>query len=453
MAGSLELGRREFLRLAALAGAGAALGGAACGSDSPERTTATTRAATKNRTLRIAQWAHFVPAYDTWFDGEYVKRWGEENDVAVTVDHISLPEVPSRAAAEAAAQRGHDIFGFLTSPAAFADSAIDHREIVEEVEAKTGRMVPIMEGSVLDPKSRRYVGFPEFWAPNPVTYRSDLWSAAGARPDTWDDVRAAGRRLKADGHPVGIGLSQDIDSTLSCVSLMFAYGASVQDESAAVTINRPATVEAVKVGVELFQQAMTDEVLSWEPASNNRFLAGGEGSMILNPVSALRAIEKQDPALAARVALLPTPAGPAGRHGGTLTGIYVVWEFAQNQELARRFLVDLALAYRDAVLKSELYNLPAFPGAVDDLAQLTSSDTVAQPADKYALLAGASDWSAQIGHPGWANSAIDEVFNTYILPAMFSAAVRGEATPEEAVAMAEARVTPIFDKWRERGKI
>ena len=27
--------------------------------------------------LRIMQWAHFVPAYDTWLDNTYVKRWGE----------------------------------------------------------------------------------------------------------------------------------------------------------------------------------------------------------------------------------------------------------------------------------------------------------------------------------------------------------------------------------------
>jgi hypothetical protein len=36
---------------------------------------------------------------------------------------------------------------------------------------------------------------------------------------------------------------------------------------------------------------------------------------------------------------------------------------------------------------------------------------------------------------------------------MFAAAARGEMTPEEAVSAAEARVIPIYDKWRENGKI
>ena len=39
--------------------------------------------------LRIMTWAHFVPDYDKWLDGTYVKQWGEANDVEVKVDHIN----------------------------------------------------------------------------------------------------------------------------------------------------------------------------------------------------------------------------------------------------------------------------------------------------------------------------------------------------------------------------
>ena len=52
------------------------------------------------------EWAHFVPDYDKWLDGTYVKQWGEENDVEVKVDHINNallystapPRSPGRAA-------------------------------------------------------------------------------------------------------------------------------------------------------------------------------------------------------------------------------------------------------------------------------------------------------------------------------------------------------------------
>ena len=51
-------------------------------------------------TLRIAQWSHFVPAYDTWFDNVYVKNWGRANDTEVIVDHINQADIPARAAAK-----------------------------------------------------------------------------------------------------------------------------------------------------------------------------------------------------------------------------------------------------------------------------------------------------------------------------------------------------------------
>src|SRR5712691_9447019 len=51
--------------------------------------------------LTIIQWAHFVPAYDVWFDGTWVKNWGEQNDVQVKVDHILNTLLLARAQAEA----------------------------------------------------------------------------------------------------------------------------------------------------------------------------------------------------------------------------------------------------------------------------------------------------------------------------------------------------------------
>jgi multiple sugar transport system substrate-binding protein len=444
--------RRDFLRLAA--GAAAAATAAGCASDNPKgKSAAKSGAGAEDRTLRIAQWSHFIPAYDEWFDREYTKRWGERNDIEVVVDHISLPETTSRAAAEVAVQRGHDLFAFIAPPAAFEDEAIDHREVVEEVRAKLGAMTPLAERSVYNPKTKKWFAFPDFWSPNPVNYRSDLWGQL-ARPDSWDDIRAAGPKLKAMGHPLGIGLSPDFDANLGLLALMHAYGSSVQDEESRVIINRPATVEAVKVGAELFRTGMTDEVFFWDAASNNRFLATGRGSLIVNPVSGLRAVEKQDPALAASIALAPSPAGPVVRLGATsVMGAYVIWRFARNQEAAKRFLVDLALDSRDAFVHSEYYNVPAFPAGVPGLAQLVASDPKARPPEKYALLAESTSWTTNVGHPGYANGAVDEAFNQFLIPQMFAAAARREMTAEEAVRAAEAKITPIFDRWRERGKI
>ena len=136
-----------------------------------------------------------------------------------------------------------------------------------------------------------------------------------------------------------------------------------------------------------------------------------------------------------------------------MVGCYVIWKFSPYPDLAKQFLVDLSLSYRDAFLRSAFYNLPAFRGAVPDLADLVTKDPIARPPDKYALLAKAVDWSTNLGSPGPFNAAIDEVINGVVLSKMFSAAARGQMSAADAVAAAEAEMRPIFDKWRERGKI
>jgi multiple sugar transport system substrate-binding protein len=132
----------------------------------------------------------------------------------------------------------------------------------------------------------------------------------------------------------------------------------------------------------------------------------------------------------------------------------VIWTFSENQESAKQFLVDLVVSYREAFIHSGFYNFPAFPGSVPDLSDLVANPAPGvEPAGKYALLADSADWSSNVGYPGYTNAAVDEVFNDYLIPKMFGAAARGEMTAEDAVKAADAEIRPIFDKWRERGKI
>ena len=457
------LGRREFLRLAAGGAVCAAAAGAGCSSGSdnkPKESAANGGPGAGNaasRELRIATWSHFVPAHDAWFDNEFTRRWGEQHDVKVVVDHLPINELPIRGDSEAAAKRGHDLFWFINPRAALEDEVIDHREIVDEVAAKLGKLVPHVERSVSNPRTGAFFAFPDHWSAGPVHYRVDLWDAvqAGLRPTTWDDVRRAGAALKPRGHPLGLGISTDLDSNWTLNSLLHSFGSAIQDENANLTINTPATVEAVRVCAEIYRTGMTDEVFAWDASSNNRLLASGRGSLVLNAVSAARAAEQQDPEMAAKVALAPVPIGSAGDRPRCTyaVGSYVIWKFSPNVELAKQFLVDLSLGYRDAFLQSGFYNLPAFPGVIPDIADVVAKDPVARPESKYALLANAASWSTNVGSPGYFNAAVDEVFNVFILSKMFSAAARGEKSPADAVAAAEAEMRPIFEKWRERGKI
>src|SRR5579859_381286 len=72
------------------------------------------RAAAQQKTLKILQWSHFVPAWDEWFNKKYTVEWGQKNNTLVTVDNINLVDLPTRGKAEVAAKKGHDLFMFLS---------------------------------------------------------------------------------------------------------------------------------------------------------------------------------------------------------------------------------------------------------------------------------------------------------------------------------------------------
>ena len=442
--------RRDFLRLT---GGAATL---AVGSSCSKKSSTSAKAAAAKPKLRILQWNHYIPAYDKWFDG-FAARWGEEHDTDVSVDHLNVDDIRIRVSGEVSNKRGHDLVAFvLARPEALDDEVIDHRDIVTELEAKIGPMAPVIARSVQNSKTGKYIGVCDGWAPQFVSYRSDLLSGSDRQaPDHWESILRVAPRLRSTGTPIGIGLSANgVDSQSTALSLLFAFGGSIQDEGGVLTLDSPATVEAVKYVTALYRSGMTEDVFTWDNLADNRFLASGKGSLIIDPVSAIRASEKQDPALAAKVALAPPPAGPAGRPGHVpVINTYVIWRFAENPSGAARFLVDLVLGYREAFLQSEFYNMPAFPGGVPDLADLLAADTTASPAGKYGLLAEASTWTANAGHPGHDNAAVSEVTNQFIVANMFSAAARGDVSAEEAVKRAHAQAKPIFDKWRERGKI
>src|SRR4026208_2078965 len=88
-------------------GVGAAPAAAAAG-----RSVFVRGAAAADKTLKVLQWAHFVPAYDKWFD-PWAKDWGAKRGVEVTVAHVGFADVVPRATAEVAAQSGHDVHMFI----------------------------------------------------------------------------------------------------------------------------------------------------------------------------------------------------------------------------------------------------------------------------------------------------------------------------------------------------
>ncbi|MFQ5693314.1 MAG: carbohydrate ABC transporter substrate-binding protein, partial [Nitrospinota bacterium] len=233
-----------------------------------------------------------------------------------------------------------------------------------------------------------------------------------------------------------------------------SFGSAVQDESGNPVIGSKNTVEAVKFVKALYQEAMTPEVFTWNAASNNRFMLAGKGSLALNAISITRTGENKKIAVTDNIWLAKAAAGPVRRIGlEHVMNVYVIWKFAKNIEGAKKFLVDYIGNFRRGFLASEYYNFPSFPDTVPDFKKLLAKDAKAKPSDKYKVLEDVLDWATNVGYPGYANAAIDEVFSTWVVSTMFAKAAQGVLSPEAAVSEAAKGVDRIFKKWRARGKV
>jgi multiple sugar transport system substrate-binding protein len=450
------LSRREFLRLSLIAAAASAAG---CGPGGTPETGATTAPSVRlSGDLKILQWSHFVPRHDQWFD-PFAKQWGTDVGVNVTVDHIDQAEIPARAAAEISAGEGHDLIEFIFPPASLEPSVLDLTDINEEAVRRHGKQTELCTRSSFNPTTNKFYGFCHGWAPDPGNFRKSLWEQAGLPngPATYQELLDGGGEIRRERNtPLGIGMSNEIDSNMAARAMIWSFGGSVQDADENVVINSPETVAAVEFMVRLFRAAMTDEVFGWNAASNNQGLIAGQLSYILNSISAYRSAQKANPDVAADVLFTAPLKGSdaTGLASAHAIPIYVIPNHAANPDAAKEFILHLMENYSEATNNTELYTFSAFPDAVTELNGWLDKDPYgSQPENKLALLKDAVSWSTNVGHPGPASAAVGEVFGTFVLPQMMAKAATGQLSPAQAVQEAEGRVKTIYAKWRENGLV
>src|SRR5206468_9825797 len=190
------------------------------------------------------------------------------------------------------------------------------------------------------------------------------------------------------GHPVGLGMSNELYSNMLLIALMQCYGAFIQNAHARPSINSKHTVEALKTMRDIYKNGMTNEIFAWTPASNNQGYLSGRLSLALNAISIARSAETQNPDLAKNTAILPIPKGPNRRLGlEHVMGVYTIWNFTSKpqQKLAKKFIADLEINYAAAFHHSEFYNFPAFPKAVYGYQKQLGEDHH-PPKGKYRIL-------------------------------------------------------------------
>ena len=438
------LSRRDFIKFAGA-------GGIAAGTLGPAFLLGGCRSKPQ-KTLKILQWSHFVPAYDQWFNNTFAKQWGEKNGTTVTVDNINLVDLNTRAASEAQAKKGHDLFMFLSPPAAYESQVLDMTNVYQEVEKKHGKKIDLAHKSTFNPKTKKYYAFSDSFAPDPGNWRKDLWSQVGFPdgPDTYDDLRKGAKMIKDKlGKPCGLGLSQELDTSMAMRALLWSFGGAEQDEEGNVTINSKNTIEALKYMKALYQESETPEVLTWTPPSNNQAMLAGKVSFVANAISITRQAEREKMPIDKDIMVSRALKGPVRRIAAEhVMNCYVIWDFAENKDGAQQFLIDYIDAFHDGFVAGQFYNFPCFPSTVPNLKDEISNDPRATPNDKYKVLGDVLDWATNVGYPGYCSAAIDQAFKSWTIPTMFATVAQGKSSPEDAAKAAEAEYKRIFERFK-----
>jgi multiple sugar transport system substrate-binding protein len=449
--GDARLSRRRFLELGAVGVGVVALGSAlsACGGQQPQQPAPAAEKAgpggvSGGGSLKILLSSHFVPAYDQWVD-KWAVDWGAKNNVEVSVDHILGAQMGEKVAAEVAANSGHDLIRLVRSGEInlYNKNLVDLTELAKQIGQQHGGWVlPVSEQ--ISTFEGAWKGVPEYFVEFSGQYRKDMFDEMGLKPvDTWDDLLNAGAALKARGNPIGLAINQKCnDANAHWNSLMWCYGASfVAQDGKTVTINSPETKEALRVSVDLYNRAMTNEVLSWDDSANNQGLASGKISWIHNPISSLRTIEKQNAELANKIFISNSPGGPKGRFATGTTNVYGVMSWSQNVPAGKAFIADYFAIYPEAFKASEGYNQPFLLDFRKKPMPILADDP------KYAVVQDVHESFRATGHPGSPTPAAGEVESNWIIPLMFAQAVQ-DGNVDGAVNWASGKIEAIYSKHK-----
>src|SRR5260370_35879994 len=109
-----------------------------------------------------------------------------------------------------------------------------------------------------------------------------------------------------------------------------------------------------------------------------------------------------------KIALAKPPKGPVRQIGlEHVMSCYLVWEFSENIDGAKMFLVDYIDNFKQGFMASEFYNFPCFSKTVPGLTQVIAKDSKALPPHTYAVLSVGLDWVTNVGHPSSPTAALD----------------------------------------------
>jgi multiple sugar transport system substrate-binding protein len=437
--------RRTLLRLSAVGALGARAGGLLA-----ILAARSAPAYAQGTTVHGLRWADFVPASDQLLKSRIAPECQKALGIKLNVETINANDLQARITAAIQSGTGPDIVCALNNwPQLYTESLADVSDVAEEIGQAQGGYYE--SARVVATVGKKWIGVPWSVGGGLLTYRKSWFEAigygAGKFPQTWDEYRAAGKRLKVQHHPFGQTLGHTFgDAPLFWYPFLWSWGGrEVEADGKTVVLNSKETVESVKFAVALWREAHDEGGLSWDDTSNNRAFLSGTVSCTNNGASIyLEAKKRPDTYLTEKGtpmrddilhALLPK--GPAG--GFTYPGPFtnILMRYSRNQKPAKDFMRWIA--------SKEIYDqwFTSQQGFMDaptkdwERHKVWSADPIMRP---FKDIAGNGRLAGYAGPP---NRAAAEAVTKYLIVDMYAKAVQG-MPPADAVRRAHQELVKIY---------
>jgi len=418
--------RRDFLRLAAAGAVGSTV-------LSPSADAATS--------LTFLHDSSFIAAFDQHFLKTLAPAYEKEAGVKVNYELTSVGTLQTRLTAILETGSGADVvLNFFNWPFLYDEKYVDVSDLAEAIGKEQGGWHDNVKEAVVVNGKWKAVPFGNVG--QLMNWRTDWFKEVGFTkfPETWDELLAAGTKLKDNGHPFGFELGHGFGDNHGWIyPLMWSYGAhEVEADGKTIVLDSAETARAVDFARPFFQKTMLEDVLGWNDASNNKAFLSEQISCTNNAESILWVAKRDFPDIAKVTDQALNPMGPTGKRFHILAPwSHSILTRANDQAAARAFLRWLMdkKQLNGWYASADSYYAPFLHGY--DNAEFWSVEPRNLPYRESLATSHLPGWPAPISR------AQAEMIAKYVVIDMFAQACAGNPTTG-VIKRAEAQLKQIY---------
>src|SRR5687768_10153605 len=299
-------------------------------------------------TVHWIRWNDFVPASDELLRKSVLPEASKALGIRINFETVNANDLQPRITSAIQSGTGPDIVMLNNNhPQLYAASLVDVSDIAESVTKAQGAYYRLCRANTHDGK--KFISVPWSVIGGQIAYRKSWFEEVGYSkfPETWEQYRDAGKKLKAKGRPIGQTLGHTFgDSPTFSYPLLWSYGGKEVDEKGKLALDSKETIESVKFLTAFWKDSHDEGGLAWDDSNNNRAFLSGTISATLNGASIyIESLRKPDQYKTDKGAQLktdiqhaPLPKGPAGQFGVHPFQCMMVMKYSKNQKQATEFL-------------------------------------------------------------------------------------------------------------------